>query len=149
MYFTDRCSWGCSTNTFFINQVSKSVTDPLWKYFQNTFTPSFFQYFHCFSQSQWVIVNITSPWTCQQTHVTLSRIWCHFYFVWPILCNSGFILRSKNIYQNPHLKAKISQPENNIEFLQKEIQKVAQINVLEIVAIVLSTQNVASNQNMM
>ena len=40
-----------------------------------------------------------------------------------------------------HLKAKISQLENNIEFLQQEIQKVAQINVSEIGAIVLSTQN--------
>ena len=41
------------------------------------------------------------------------------------------------------MKAKISQLENSVEFLQKEIQKVTQINVQEIVAIVLSTQDSA------
>ena len=44
------------------------------------------------------------------------------------------------------MKAKICQLENNVDILQKEIQKVTQINVEEIVAIVLSTQQSKNEQ---
>ena len=39
------------------------------------------------------------------------------------------------------MNAKIIQLENNVEFLQTEIQKVTQLKVEEIVAIILSTQD--------